>query len=96
MSRKKGKKGTKTSSFGVGKREQHDSSKFYNSKLYKNIKVNEVTKEIENVISSEYIDSLLCKDSVLQNHLVLNSFSLSKLMAKCGSLHIFKVFFNHL
>jgi len=31
----KQKKGTETSSFGVTKRENHDSTKFYNSRLYK-------------------------------------------------------------
>ena len=33
-------KGTKTSSFGTKGRVAHDSSKFYNSKLYKEIKNN--------------------------------------------------------
>ena len=30
-------KGTSTSSFGVSKRENHDSSKFYDSKLYRDL-----------------------------------------------------------
>ncbi|MCK4817360.1 site-specific DNA-methyltransferase [bacterium] len=61
--RKKRVKGTETRSFGVGKREQHDSSKFYNSNLYNNININEKIIEVENIIDQKYIDSLICKDS---------------------------------
>ena len=50
-------KGTKTSSFGTKGRVAHDSSKFYNSKLYKEIKnnnsdiiVNEFPNELLNTI----------------------------------------------
>ena len=60
---KKNKKGTKTSSFGVGKREQHDSSIFYDSKLYKDIDINENIEEIKNHIDPKYIDTVLCSDS---------------------------------
>ena len=63
MSTKKLKKGTKTSSFGVGKREQHDSSVFYNSKLYENKVINEKIEEIQNVIVPKYLECLICADS---------------------------------
>jgi len=43
------KKGSKTSSFGVSKRENHDSSRFYDSKLYR-----ELPNLLENV---NYIDN---------------------------------------
>ena len=61
--KKNTKKGTKTSSFGVGKREQHDSSIFYNSKLYKGTDINENIKEIENSIDLKYLDCVMCSDS---------------------------------
>jgi site-specific DNA-methyltransferase (adenine-specific) len=52
------RKGTETSSFGTSGRINHDSSKFYNSRLYKNLKPrddvpfveNPLPKEVENVI----------------------------------------------
>jgi len=62
LSRKKNK-GTKTSNFGVSKRETHDSSKFYNRKLYNNIIINEKVPEIENTIPSDILDKILCQDS---------------------------------
>ena len=61
--RKKNNKGTKTSTFGVGKREQHDSSLFYNSKLYGDVKINENLEEFENVIDPKYLDKVICADS---------------------------------
>lgn len=69
MSTKKTKKGTKTSSFGVGKREQHDSSIFYNSKLYENTVINENIEEIHNIIDTKYLDSLICADSTKMDFL---------------------------
>ncbi|MGD2250514.1 MAG: site-specific DNA-methyltransferase [Candidatus Methanofastidiosia archaeon] len=57
------KKGTKTSTFGVSKRESHDSSLFYNSKLYENFDIDEDKKEIENKIPSHILDKIHLKDS---------------------------------
>ncbi|MHA1360667.1 MAG: DNA-methyltransferase, partial [Candidatus Helarchaeota archaeon] len=57
------RKSTKTSNFGVSSREGHDSSAFYNSKLYKGLKVNEKVEEIENLISSKVLNKILCQDS---------------------------------
>lgn len=54
---------TKTSKFGVSKREGHDSSLFYASRLYEEFKVDETIPEIENPISSDVLDSVLCQDS---------------------------------
>ena len=42
------KKGTETSSFGTNGRINHDSTKFYNSKLYSNIKVEAAKENSEN------------------------------------------------
>lgn len=58
-------KGTKTSSFGTKGRVAHDSSKFYNSKLYKEIKnnnsdiiVNEFPNELLNTIISSSCENM--------------------------------------
>ena len=55
-------KGTKTSKFGVSKRENHDSSDFYSRKLYDN---NEITVESEgsSPVPPELVDSVLLLDS---------------------------------
>ena len=53
-------KGTKTSSFGTKGRVAHDSSKFYNSKLYKGIKNNNsdiIVNEFPNELLNTIIDS---------------------------------------
>jgi site-specific DNA-methyltransferase (adenine-specific) len=55
--------GTRTSKFGVSKREGHDSTPFYGGKLYRNVKVNEVETEIENTVPSDVLDHVLCQDS---------------------------------
>ena len=47
-------KGTKTSSFGTKGRVAHDSSKFYNSKLYK-----EITNKDSDIIINEFPNELL-------------------------------------
>lgn len=60
---KRKKRGTTTSSFGVSKRESHDSKPFYNSKLYQDLKISEKLPEFENSVSSEVLDKILCQDS---------------------------------
>jgi len=57
------KKGTRTSRFGTSKRESHDSTPFYNSRLYHDLEVDERTPEIENSIPPEVLDKILCQDS---------------------------------
>jgi len=55
------KTGTKTSSFGVGKRENHDSSSFYDSKLYSNLAVEHIKKDVKNnEFPSELVNKLIC------------------------------------
>lgn len=56
-------KGTQTSKFGVSKREGHDASLFYGRKLYQEAIIDEKIPEIENSISSEVLDKVLCQDS---------------------------------
>ncbi len=57
------KNGTKTSSFGVSRRENHDSSTFYNSRLYTDVKFDEKLQEIENPVPPDILDKVLCQDS---------------------------------
>lgn len=57
------KRGTRTSRFGVSKREGHDSTIFYESKLYENLKIDESLPEFENPIPSEVFDKILCQNS---------------------------------
>jgi modification methylase len=58
----KPKKRTESSSFGVSKREGHDSSKYYNSKLYENVP-NESDVGVANEFPAELKNQLLCQDS---------------------------------
>lgn len=62
MNAQKHRKGTKTSKFGVSKREGHDSTPFYNSRLYQGLEIGE-KPEIENSIPSEILDTVLCQDA---------------------------------
>jgi len=55
------KKGTKTSNFGVSKREGHDSSTFYRGKLYKK-QIIDKTDEITNPIN-KHLNKIICQDS---------------------------------
>jgi DNA modification methylase len=57
------RKGTTTSRFGVSKREGHDSTPFYSSRLYQGLKLDERKPEIENSVPSEVLDKILCQDA---------------------------------
>ncbi len=46
-------KGTETSAFGTNGRINHDSSKFYNSKLYKELETNKIIDKTENEFPKE-------------------------------------------
>jgi DNA modification methylase len=61
--------GTKTSSFGTPGRINHDSTEFYNSKLYEDQKTPEHVKFIENPISSENLDKIYCKSSEVMSEI---------------------------
>jgi len=56
------KKSTKTSSFGVAKRENHDSSEFYSRKLYDNTQRRDMGNG-ENPIPPRILDSVQLLDS---------------------------------
>jgi site-specific DNA-methyltransferase (adenine-specific) len=57
-----GKRGTKTSSFGVSKRESHDSSEFYSRKMYGEAQKNP-GELIERSIPEDILDTVICSDS---------------------------------
>ncbi|MFX1259607.1 MAG: DNA-methyltransferase [Promethearchaeota archaeon] len=56
-------KRTKTSTFGVSKRENHDSSQFYETNLYKNLPKPQTVKYRENNIPSNNLNRIFCKSS---------------------------------
>ena len=65
---------TKTSSFGTNGRYNHDSSEFYNKKVYANLKIKEDKKTIvENKVSEENLDKIFCKSSEQMHELPDNS-----------------------
>lgn len=57
------RRGTKTSSFGVSKRENHNSDIFYSKKLYSKFKTDRKTKYREKKISKDILDDVHCLDS---------------------------------
>ena len=69
MANNRTKRGTKTSSFGSPGRIGHDSSSFYNSKLYADRKPPEKVSVIENPIPAEQLDKIYCKSSEAMNEI---------------------------
>jgi len=67
------KNGTVTSSFGSPGRINHDSSQFYNSRLYEGLITDEKIKHIENKIPSESLNKHFCHSSELMTELPNNS-----------------------
>ncbi len=57
------KRGTKTSAFGTSGRINHDSSEFYNSKLYAGQVPAGKVEFIENPIDNEILNQIYCKSS---------------------------------
>jgi site-specific DNA-methyltransferase (adenine-specific) len=68
--------GTETSAFGTNGRINHDSTKFYNSKLYSTLEQKEVLDNIENKISSDYINKIILGSSENMKELPDNSIHL--------------------
>ena len=60
---------TNTSSFGTPGRINHDSSKFYNSRLYEGMKVDTNIEYKENPVDKSVIDRIYCKSSEAMNEL---------------------------
>ncbi len=67
------KNGTKTSSFGTPGRINHDSSQFYNSRLYEGLINDEKVIYVENKIAQEYLNKHFCHSSEDMNELPDNS-----------------------
>ena len=65
--------GSQTSSFGVGTRINHDSSKFYNSKIYAGSNNTYFAQDIEIPIPPENINKVFCKSSEQMTELPDNS-----------------------
>lgn len=63
MRSKTARGGTRTSAFGVSRREGHDSSKFYSGKMYAGSKPDEGLAEVANPIPADILDHVLCQDS---------------------------------
>jgi site-specific DNA-methyltransferase (adenine-specific) len=57
------RRGTRTSTFGSSKRENHDSSSFYGRKLYRRHHISEDVKEKENPVSTKVLDKVICLDA---------------------------------
>ena len=68
--------GTKTSSFGTPGRINHDSSKFYASKLYEGLDNEKKVKLIENPVPREHLNQVFCKSSEKMDELPDNSIHL--------------------
>ena len=69
-------KGTESSSFGTNGRINHDSSKFYNSKLYKSIDSSERIEEIQNSFPNEQLNKFIFGSSENMKEIPDNSLHL--------------------
>lgn len=69
----KRREGTKTSAFGTPGRINHDSSKFYNSKLYEGLDNGRNVEYVENQIDPQNINKIFCKSSEDMSELPDNS-----------------------
>ena len=76
MQTKKIRSGTESSSFGTRGRINHDSSKFYNSKLYLELERNDVLDKTENELPKEYINKLILGSAENMKELPNNSIHL--------------------
>jgi site-specific DNA-methyltransferase (adenine-specific) len=68
--------GTKTSAFGTNGRINHDSSKFYDSKLYKELANNNAVSEEANPFPPEYLNTIINGSCVDMKELPGNSLHL--------------------
>ena len=68
--------GTKTSAFGTPGRVNHDSTKFYNIRLYEGIIQAKKVEYIENPIDDKYLNKIFCKSSESMSELPDNSIHL--------------------
>jgi len=67
------KNGTKTSAFGSPGRINHDSTKFYSSRLYESLPKEHISEYIENTIPTKLLDQVFCESSEQMKGLPDNS-----------------------
>ena len=89
----KRKNGTQTSAFGTPGRINHDSTKFYNSKLYAGLNQERDVAYIENPINSKNINKIFCKSSESMTELPDSSVHL---MVTSPPYNVGKVYDNNL
>jgi len=68
--------GTESSAFGTSGRINHDSSKFYNSKLYTTLEENEMVKKEENILPTNLENKFIIGSAEKMNELPDNSIHL--------------------
>lgn len=68
--------GTETSSFGTNGRINHDSTKFYNSKLYSSLETKEIEDKTEHDLPKEYINKIILGSAENMKELPNNSIHL--------------------
>ena len=73
MKSNKRSNGTKTSSFGSSGRYNHDSTKFYESRLYEGIGIEKKSKIMEKKIPKKRLNRLYCKSSEKMDDIPDNS-----------------------
>ncbi|MFX0013890.1 MAG: DNA-methyltransferase [Promethearchaeota archaeon] len=69
MAKRNKRRRTKTSSFGTSGRESHDSSPFYDSRLYERLPMEKTIEYIENPIPLEYCNKIFHSSSELMEEL---------------------------
>jgi modification methylase len=67
---------TKTSSFGVSKRENHNSDQFYKSNLYSNVKIVKIKEHIVNELDHNSLNTIFLHSSEKMSELPDNSIQL--------------------
>ena len=70
---KQKRSGTETSSFGISGRINHDSTKFYKSRLYEGLHDTKKVRYIENKIPEKNVNRIFCKSSEKMDELPDNS-----------------------
>jgi len=69
----KRKNGTQTSEFGVSARLNHDSSRFYRSRLYQTVSSNDKKEKQELLAPQDVLNKFFCRSSEIMNELPDNS-----------------------
>ena len=75
-SKMKRKNGTQTSEFGVSARLNHDSSRFYHSRLYRTISSRDKKEGQESLVPQNILNKIFCKSSEAMSELPGNSIHL--------------------